>query len=114
VGVFEEVTARRIAENQATFRDANERIEDAAREHDVVRPPFICECPNERCTETVRADIADYERIRSNPLHFLVVPGHETAAESYARVVHDAGSYRVVEKLGEAGDVAVSRDPRAA
>jgi hypothetical protein len=114
VAQVDQVTAWRIAENQATFRDANERIEQAAEKHKVPRPPFLCECADPECTETIFMDLAEYESVRSRSVDFLVVPGHERASGPHGRVVRDAGTYRVVEKVGEAGDVARERDDRAA
>jgi hypothetical protein len=94
MAVFEDVTAERIAKNQATFRDANEQIEKAAEEHGVPRPPFICECADPRCTELVELDLPTYEAIRSNPTHFFVVPGHEGASGRHGEVIREAATTR--------------------
>jgi hypothetical protein len=73
------------------------------------RISFVCECGRERCTEVVEATLGD-ENVRSNPKRFLVVSGHEHT--DTARVVERTRGFCVVEKLGEAGEVAVERDPR--
>jgi hypothetical protein len=57
-----------------------------------------------------RANDAEYERIRSAPTHFVVLPGHEIPAVE--RVVERTGGYVVVKKLGHAGEVAQETDPR--
>jgi hypothetical protein len=65
---FDDLTARRIAENEATFRHANEQIEDAAVDHRVRRPPFICECadPGARnCSSSSLANTKPSGRARS-------------------------------------------------
>jgi hypothetical protein len=111
---FDDLTARRIAENEATFRHANEQIEDAAVDHRVRRPPFICECADPRCTELLELELGEYEAVRSSPVSFFVAPGHERADGPDERVIRDAGRYRVVEKLGDAADVARELYPRNA
>jgi len=49
-------TAERIEHNNGIFKEANERIRDAALEHDhaLERIPFLCECPVEDCVEIIR------------------------------------------------------------
>ena len=49
------------AENEATFRDANERIREAERELDppLDRVPYICECDDMGCREVVRLTAAE-------------------------------------------------------
>lgn len=107
-----------MAENEARFRDANERIErEATRlgfhlESEVV--PFLCECGDETCTTIVRMSLVDYEGVRAESTHFLAAPGHETVAERThtGHAVRQRGDYVVVEKDGEAAAIADWRDPR--
>jgi hypothetical protein len=107
-------TARRIAESEATFRAANEEIEDAAENlGEKGEIPFICECGDPSCTELVRVELTEYERIRSSPVSFFVVPGHEDVAGSYGRVTEDRDPYLILEKLDEAAEVARELDPRS-
>jgi len=78
------------------FREANDRIRDAAEQHGYVGlVPFICECRDERCTEIIRLTLADYELVRSTATHFVVARGH--ADESAARTVSEGHGYQVVE-----------------
>ena len=112
--------AERVARNDATFREANEKIRAAAEvlATTIERVPFICECAEERCVEVVRLDLDEYGEIRSNPRWFLNVPGHEVAARGWGKVVaaREAGGdeYVIVEKVGLAGeiveDLAAERD----
>lgn len=105
----------RIARNQATFRDANERISAAAGVYDVsMRVPFICECADPTCSEVVRLGLDEYEEIRSDSRHFLNVPGHQTAAQGVSVVVDERNGYVIVEKMGHAGEVAEALDERDA
>lgn len=107
-GSVDEVTAERVAKNDAIFRDANERLRQAAAEHgfDEQRAPFICECADPRCTRVLQVDVAVYQRVRVNPRWFLNVPGHEAAARGHATVVERHDGFVIVEKIGRAGDVA--------
>jgi hypothetical protein len=105
-------TAERVARNNATFRDANERIEAAAADASLDLVPFICECTDERCTEIVPLSLLEYERIRADPTHFLYVPGHEVRADGWAHVVDRGERHVVTEKEGEAAEIAAELDPR--
>lgn len=104
----------RIARNNATFREANEHIGAAAGAYGVDSPvPFICECPDARCSEIVRLTLEQYEEIRADSRHFLNVPGHQAAAESTSEVVSERDGYVIVEKLGRAGDIVEALDERS-
>jgi hypothetical protein len=48
--------------------------------------------------------------VRNNPQRFLVLPGHEDG--DIAHVVERHSSYLVVEKEGEAGEIAREQDAR--
>jgi len=106
--------ARQIAENEARFRTANEKIEDARLRlgADPITVPFVCECGRIECLETVRLTIAEYESVRSDGTCFVCVPGHEITVGGVGRVVQETRSYVVVRKTGIAGDVAEQLDPR--
>jgi hypothetical protein len=106
-------TEERIARNQATFRDANERIHVAAGVYGAtMRVPFICECADASCSEIVPLEIHEYEEIRSDPRRFLNARGHEAAARGAAIVVEERDNYVIVEKIGHAGEVAEALDER--
>ena len=52
----------RIARNDSTFREANEKIAKAATGCEwVEQVPFICECATESCTVIVNLSLAEYE-----------------------------------------------------
>jgi hypothetical protein len=42
--------AKRVAENEARFREANEEINALAERADLPRIPFVCECADLGCT----------------------------------------------------------------
>lgn len=103
----------RIALNQATFREANERINAAAGAYAVDIPaPFICECANPTCSEIVQLELSEYEEVRADSRHFFNVPGHQAAAQGAAAVVAERDGYVIAEKTGHAGDVVEALDER--
>ena len=106
-------TAERLAANEATFREANERIQERARELEFEPPvPFLCECGEPSCQTIVRVGLEAYEAVRRHETWFFVVPEHEAVATAAGTVVERNDSYLVVEKTGRAGEVAAERDPR--
>lgn len=112
---MDRLTERRIARNNATFREANEQIGVAAGIYGVEGAvPFICECADPACSEIVPLELGQYEEIRADPRRFLNVPGHEAAAQGAAVVVDRREGYVIVEKVGHAGDVVEALDERKA
>lgn len=104
-----ESESRRLVRGSSAFRDANNRIRDAAlrlRFEDDQRVPFVCECSDVHCMATVMLTLAVYAMIRADPRRFVLIVGHENPA--YEAIVDDRGKhgYLVVEKFGIAGDAA--------
>ncbi len=109
----DEVTQRRVADADATFRSANERMRNTAEQFGMEeRVPFFCECANPSCQEIVQLSIKEYEQVRRSPRQFLNIPGHEAAARGAGAVVADHGRYVVVEKLGLTGEIVEELDER--
>jgi hypothetical protein len=111
----EDVCARKLAMNQSRFRTSNERLQRAAYSHRFERQqrvPFICECGDENCYETVLLSIEEYEHIRDHPTWFLLVAGHEDDETAHERIVDAEQGYAVVEKIGRAGEEAARLHPR--
>lgn len=103
---------QRLAKNEVLFREVNERIEQAAEDASFEGlMVFVCECGNAECAETIEVTLAEYEAARSQPTLFLVVPGHEHG--EITRVLEQNERFAVVEKVGEAGEIAQKHDPRA-
>ena len=103
----------RVGENEALFRQVNERVADivvelneAARGLDI-----FCECGEQACMEKVLVDLSLYEKVRENPLRFIVEPGHQVP--EIETVVEEHEHLLVVEKEGEAAAVARVTDPRS-
>jgi hypothetical protein len=101
--------ATKGARNQSLLRDVNERINELVGE--AWNPEFLCECADTSCLETLELSLGEYEAIRSSPVRFPIKPGHEVP--EFERVVEEHGGYVVVEKFGEAAEVATKLDPRS-
>ncbi|HET7138113.1 MAG TPA: hypothetical protein VFI04_07135 [Gaiellaceae bacterium] len=106
----EELIAERAARNQSLFRDANERIQAATPDPRSAEPlPFVCECPETRCTAIIRLEMQEYELVRADAAHFCVAPGHEVCeidGVRVARVIERREMFSLMEKVGIAGDIA--------
>ena len=102
-----DLSAERVGYNEATFREANDRIRAAAEEHEVDAPiPFLCECADEPCREIVRLSLRAYADVRVSASWFFVATGHQAAMGRHGRVIADHGAYLVVEKIGRAAEAA--------
>ena len=112
----QELTAVRVAENDARFRQANEELSAVGQalgmpEGDLL--PFLCECADMRCTQVIQLTTDEYEAVRRSPVLFINARGHERNGLGWARVVDEFDRYTVVEKIGTAAEVAAELDPRA-
>jgi hypothetical protein len=113
-----EATASRVAINESRFREANEAIEERAKElfSPGDRLPFLCECPLPDCRQIATLTLEEYETVRTAGNRFLVVPLHEIQVfegEPIARVAERYDRFTIMEKFGRAGELAIELDPRA-
>jgi hypothetical protein len=103
----------RVARNEATSREINERIEEA---HDGASPErylrMVCECGRESCDRLIAITLTEYERVRSDPVRFAVLRDH--VMDDVERVVDENDRFVVVAKHdGTPADVATDEDPRS-
>lgn len=106
--------AKQVSENEAVFRQVNERLRELGEGFSLVSDTseFVCECGQADCTSRVRMPLAAYEEIRSDPKRFFVIKGHESP--EYEHVVEEREEYLVVEKpAGGPAGMAIRDDPRA-
>jgi AraC-like DNA-binding protein len=102
---------RRMAQNEALFREVNERVEAVAHQLGPEVPyEFVCECANADCTFRLALSLRVYETIRSDPKQFVVLPLHYTP--EVEDLVAEGDSYWIVRKSGEAGEYVEQLDPR--
>jgi len=85
------------AQTEALFRDVNERIAESAERFGSESAEFVCECADPNCTHRVETTLDQYEEVRSDATHFLIVPGHEDT--SIERVVEERPRRAIVEKF---------------
>jgi hypothetical protein len=103
-----------VAKNEVLFRDVNERVKRLDAAHGL--PPtefwdFLCECGHADCIERVSLTVNEYEHVRSSPIQFIVVPGHELPEVEH--VIELTERYAVVEKDPGERRVARETDPRS-
>jgi hypothetical protein len=103
---------RRVALNEARFREVNEAIERGLwpGEEDSLTA-FRCECARPDCNRLVSITRREYELVRAHSRRFLVLPGHENP--EVETVVKACPDYLVVEKRKQAGRLADASDPRS-
>jgi len=104
----------RVAKNEATSREINEKIEDAHEEKSQGRDEpirMVCECGQEACDRILAITLDEYDHVRSDPRQFVVVRDH--LIEDVDRVVRETDRFVLVAKRdGTPAAVAADEDPR--
>ena len=109
----------RNAETQNLFREVNERVAEVYEQFsggatDYESPELIevfCECGHlTPCDERITVTPATYERVRSDPTTFIMLPGH--GKESVETVVEHGDGFLIARNFGRAGEIARAGDPR--
>jgi hypothetical protein len=110
-------TEERRAQNEALFRDLNERvkeIDERLEPNGMGSPPaeleFLCECGDLECATRFTMSRTEYEAVRQESSHFVVLPGH--VDETIEHVVEVRPGYVIVTKDGVAAEVARETYPR--
>lgn len=106
--------ATRLAENEVRFRAINDRVErDLERVVDDPDEliPFVCECALRTCNATIELSLAEYERVREQPILFAVAPGHQIL--DVEDVVERHQRYFVIRKHPPTWEIVQRADPRA-
>jgi hypothetical protein len=110
----------RNAETQNLYREVNERVAEvynqfgggstAERMSEVIE--LFCECGQQPpCEERVSISAATYERVRSDPTTFILLPGHGIAIVE--DVIERGDGLQIARNFGRAADIARAADPRA-
>jgi hypothetical protein len=94
----------RVAYNEALCRDLNERKAEWMRSRHPAAG-FRCECWQMDCGARMPLSGREWEEVRSRANRFAVAPGHAAKAD-LEQVVKEYPHFWIVEKRGEAGDVA--------
>jgi hypothetical protein len=100
----------RIAENEAFCRDLNRSKDDWLRSG-LQAAGFRCECWRIDCGVRLRLSNEEWREVRSRPERFAVAPDHvATEVEpGVEEVVKKYEHFWIVEKRGEAGEIAAER-----
>jgi len=100
--------ARRVGENEALFREVNDRVRDLNETFAVFTEEMqiICECGNPTCVERLTLTPDEYRALRADPTRFALVPGHQ--APDVETVVEQTDRFVVVGKdPGEPAELAI-------
>ncbi len=108
------MSKRRLAENEAVFRQLNEQVKAGVDEINklaledrqpefMVEPEkenrpiyFFCECADENCSERILLNLKEYRKIHRDRNSFIVVPGHQV--KKVERVTSKRPDFYIVEK----------------
>ena len=95
---------QRLAENEAMFRTANERMAEWEEHHiNEAEELYFCECADPECRQKVPLQRSDYEQVRANPCHFFIAPGHEIP--DVETVIETRQEWVVIEKDPEVREI---------
>jgi hypothetical protein len=98
----------RRARNEVLFREINERLRDL--NGNAGTSEWMCECSDLECVGRIDLTGAEYEEVRRDGAHFVLLAGHEQL--DIERVVARRPGYIVAEKTGIGAELALLRDPR--
>jgi hypothetical protein len=88
----------RVRENEETFAKANEQIRVRAEQYEFEEAvPFLCECSELTCTESVQLPLKSYREARAEGDAFILRPGHDDP--TVERIVAQGDGYVLVEKF---------------
>lgn len=97
---------KRMAANEAFFRNINERLE---RDSPESRPLIVvCECADEDCAQRLEVTRREYEKARSEPTLFVIAHGH--SEPEIEEVVLRTDRFEMVRKVGVGVDVVTRLD----
>jgi hypothetical protein len=100
---LEELREKRLAANEAFFRELNEKLEhqtDGSDDTLIV----VCECSDEDCAQRLELTRREYEAARSEPVLFVVFHGH--VDPEIEEVISRTERYELVRKIGVGREVA--------
>lgn len=103
----------RLGQNEVVYREVNERVLGINERFgiDAEHVSFVCECGRIACAERIDLTVEEYEAVRSSPIRFALVPGHDDP--EVETVVGQNERFAVVEKHhGGPAELAAAEDPR--
>lgn len=121
---MDQVSERRIAENEVIFRRHNEAMQQKldefkkmAKESDEEyfveaddKPlRFYCECADEKCRQRILIKPSEYKAIHKNRSYFTILKGHEI--KEVEQVIRQEPGFEVVEKFKNPPESASELNP---
>jgi hypothetical protein len=101
----------RVAENEATSRDINDRIEQAHANSPDDHFRILCECGRSDCERVIAITVPEYEALRSDARDFEIVTSHVML--DVEDIVRDTERFTVVRKHeGTPAAIAGEKTPR--
>lgn len=95
-----ELSERRLAENELTFSHINAKNKARQQQDATEEAPLLldcyCECSNRRCYERIQLTAETYEEIHKDNRRFIALPGHENNA--IEEVVGQRGDFNIIQK----------------
>jgi len=104
---------RRVGENEALFRQVNERLEGLSGDLGWVTGTLqiVCECGDATCVDRIELAPEAYRAVRADPTTFALVPGHHDP--SVEHVVDENDGWVVIRKdAGPPAELAEKTAPR--
>ncbi|MDB5162741.1 MAG: hypothetical protein JWO54_428 [Candidatus Saccharibacteria bacterium] len=107
-------SARRMAQNEVAFKEANKRVTDGFDELEAIAKEdgvtqlfvdpdmtlmFLCECSDENCTKRIEVTLGEYNRIHQSSKCFVMADRHDVP--EIESVVIKEPNYIVVQKYEE-------------
>jgi hypothetical protein len=107
----ETVNEKRMAQNEATFREFNQKAQKAIDEVNQIAAEdngvdqyfdeqmplhFVCECGNEKCTKRIQLTLDEYNAAHTDERTFTIAPGHEIP--SIEDLIEQQKKYSIVRK----------------
>jgi len=97
---------------EASFRIANERTARWEERHAAGRSElYLCECGEQPCRKRIELTREQYEAVRADARHFVVLPGH--VIPDLETVIGSFAGYEVIEKPTALMELLVETDPRS-
>jgi len=94
---------------EALFREVNERVRELNLRLEELTPygSWSCECSDTACLGRVDLTLDEYDAVRAEATHFVVVPSPDHVDRAVETVTLETDRYWIVEKLGSAARVAM-------
>ncbi len=95
------VSATRVEQNELRFASANNQIASIAG---LLPPrelvPFLCECPDARCSEIAELSLGEYAALRLFANRYVLSRRCRAGDYAHTLLVETTERFRIVDRLG--------------